>query len=115
MVADGAGVPVHDGDGDARRVRCCVVTSGVSAVAVDPWVAGVPAATTAVYRVQLNAAPSCKAVTPVGPTVTEALCRGGVLQAPTLELAETDGITYSADREGPYADVAERDGDGDAR
>ena len=42
-------------------------------------------------------------VTPVGPTGDDAVCRGGVLQPPTLTLPETDGITYRADPAGPYA------------
>ena len=42
-------------------------------------------------------------VTPVAPPVTQAVCRGGVLEPPTLVLADTDGITYTADPEGPYA------------
>ena len=42
-------------------------------------------------------------VTPVGPTRVDPVCRGGVLQAPTLTLAETDGITYTAAPEPPYA------------
>ena len=41
-------------------------------------------------------------VTPVAPQVTQAVCRGGVLEPPTLVLADTDGITYTADPEGPY-------------
>ncbi len=45
---------------------------------------------------------SCEDVTPVEPTVTQAACTGGVVTRPTLALAETDGITYTADPEGPY-------------
>ena len=57
--------------------------------------------TTATYTETLNAA-SCTAVTPVAPQVNQAICRGGVLEPPTLVLADTDGITYTADPEGPY-------------
>ena len=46
---------------------------------------------------------TCDEVTPVAPTVNQAVCRGGVLEPPTLELADDDGITYTADPEGPYA------------
>ena len=38
--------------------------------------------TTATYDVTLNAA-SCDAVTPVAPTVTQAVCRNGALESPT--------------------------------
>ncbi len=38
----------------------------------------------------------------MAPTVTQAVCAGGVLSRPALELADTDRITYSVDREGPY-------------
>ena len=58
-------------------------------------------ATTATFTVTLNAA-SCEVVTPVAPTRRGGVS-GGVLEPPTLVLAETDGITYSADPEGPYA------------
>ena len=34
----------------------------------------------------------------MAPTVNEAVCRGGVLLAPTLALAQTDRIAYSVDR-----------------
>ena len=47
---------------------------------------------------------SCDVVTPVGPTGRGDLS-GGVLEPPTLELAETDGITYTADPEGAVWDV----------
>ena len=58
-------------------------------------------ATTATFAVTLTAA-SCDVVTPVAPTFTQAECVGGVLQPPTLTLADTDGITYTADPDGPY-------------
>ena len=51
---------------------------------------------TATYAVTLTAT-SCAEVTPVLPTVTQAVCRSGLLEDPTLELATTDGITYAAD------------------
>ena len=57
--------------------------------------------TTATFTVTLNAA-SCTAVTPVAPTVTQAICRNGVLEPPTLELPTTDGITYTADPKAAY-------------
>ena len=46
------------------------------------------------------AAASCTVVTPVAPTVIEAVCVDGALTAPTLTLPTTDGITYTADRGG---------------
>ena len=43
-------------------------------------------------------------MTPVAPTVTQAVCRGGVLVPPTLTLPTTDGITYTRRSPiGPYA------------
>ena len=56
-------------------------------------------------RVTLNAA-SCDEVTPVAPTVTQAVCRDGVLVPPTVTLATTDGITYTADQDGAVCAVA---------
>ena len=45
---------------------------------------------------------SCAAVTPAAPAVKQAVCAGGVVSAPTLELAGTTGMTYAADPPGPY-------------
>ncbi len=52
--------------------------------------------TTARFPVTLKAT-SCEVVTPGAPGVTQAECRGGVLQPPTLTPAETDDITYTFD------------------
>ena len=57
--------------------------------------------TTARFQVALTAA-RCDEVTPAAPSVTEAVCRGGVLVPPTLTYVETDHITYSRDDPGPY-------------
>ena len=35
--------------------------------------------------------------------MTQAMCTGGELQPPTLTPVTTDGITYTADPEAPYA------------
>ncbi len=56
---------------------------------------------TAIYDVVLKAT-SCQAVTPAAPTVTQAVCKGGVLMAPILKLSETQGITYTASPLSPY-------------
>jgi hypothetical protein len=40
-------------------------------------------------------------VTPVGPTVHQALCYGGVVHPPTLEIEQTDSIAYDIPP-GPY-------------
>ncbi len=57
---------------------------------------------TATYVVELIGT-TCDEVTPVAPTNHAAQCVDGALTPPTLTLAETDGITYTADPEGPYA------------
>ncbi len=57
---------------------------------------------TATFTVTLAAA-SCAQVSPVAPTVTDAVCTSGVVTTPTLELGFTDGITYQAAPGGPYA------------
>ncbi|MCF4122461.1 hypothetical protein L1785_15895, partial [Antribacter sp. KLBMP9083] len=44
----------------------------------------------------------CEEVMPVNPTVTQAVCVGGVVTAPTLVLATTTGITYTVAPAGPY-------------
>ena len=54
----------------------------------------------------LNAA-SCDEVTPVAPTVTQAVCRNGALVPPTLTLPTTDGITYTADKAPPFMPLPE--------
>ena len=84
----------HDGDGDGdggRRVRLGSVAG--------PWM---PVSTTRRRRCYGDVARRRRAtlVTPVAPTVVEAVCRGGVVQPPTLTLATTDGITYTADPAG---------------
>ncbi len=40
--------------------------------------------------------------TPIEPSVTQAVCTGGVVTTPTLTLAATDGITYMTDADPPY-------------
>ena len=47
-------------------------------------------------RTRTLPATSCDAVTPVAPELTQAVCVGGVVTAPTLTLADTDVITYTA-------------------
>ena len=37
------------------------------------------------------------------PTVKQAVCVGGVVSVPSLELAITNGVTYTAKPPGPYA------------
>ena len=66
----------------------------------DGWVEVDPV--TATYPVTLVGT-TCDEVTPVLPTVTQAVCAAGVLTPPSLVLSSTDGITYSADPAGPYA------------
>ncbi|WP_125777900.1 InlB B-repeat-containing protein [Antribacter gilvus] len=63
------------------------------------WVVTSP--TTAEFEVVFDNV-TCVEVVPVAPTVTEAVCVGGELTAPTLTLATTEGITYTVDVEGPY-------------
>ena len=62
----------------------------------DGWTQVDPA--TATWTVTLPAESSCEQVTPVAPTVTQAVCVGGVVTAPTLTLATTTAITYAAIR-----------------
>ena len=57
------------------------------------------------YQVLLKAG-SCQVATPVAPSVTEAVCRGGVLLPPILKMSETQGITYTASPSTPPAYVA---------
>ena len=60
-------------------------------------------ASTATMTVTLLAT-SCTRLAPVAPTVAEAICRGGVVEPPTLLLSRTDGITYTTDdADGVYA------------
>ena len=56
--------------------------------------------TTATYTVTLRAA-ACGVFVPVDPTVTQASCAAGILK-PSLALPTTDGITYTANPQGPY-------------
>ncbi len=107
----GRGVRRHEGcdrDGHGhlgRRLRVGAATGEMGA-------GSTPARAKLV--VVLTAA-SCEEVTPVEPTVTDAVCTGGVVTRPTLTLAETDGITYAADPEGPYTQGAVGAGDSDPR
>ena len=73
-----------------------------------------PAANAAskMFTVILPAA-SCAVVTPVAPTVVDAVCRGGVASVPTLTLPTTDKITYSVDKDRAVCAVAAGGGDGD--
>ena len=57
---------------------------------------------------------SCEERVPAAPAVVQAVCAGGAVSAPTLMLAETDDISYSADPAGPYAVGEPGDGGGDA-
>ena len=66
---------------------------------LPPWVQVDPS--TATFDGDVDAA-SCDEVTPAAPTVTQAVCRNGVFEPPTLTLPTTDGITYAADPAGPY-------------
>lgn len=50
--------------------------------------------TTATYNGVIELAP-CTPVAPVDPKITEAVCTGGVLVAPSVTPAETDGIVYT--------------------
>ena len=56
---------------------------------------------------------TCDEVTPVAPTVTQAVCRNGVFEPPTVTLATTDGITYAADPRGSAVCAVAGGGDGD--
>ncbi len=58
-------------------------------------------ATTATLAVTFAGNP-CTPVSPAGPSVTESVCEAGAPTAPTLTLAETEGVTYSVDPEGPF-------------
>ena len=42
-------------------------------------------------------------MTPAAPELVQAVCVDGVVTEPTLTLADTDVITYSADPAGPYS------------
>ena len=97
-------VPAVPKAGDAVTVTA-VLADGYKWVSPLPagWTAGVPAATTSVFHVTLNAAATCTPVTPQNPTVTQAACAAGVLQPPTLTLPTTTGITYTTDKAPPYA------------
>ena len=53
------------------------------------------------YSLTLTAA-SCTEVVPVTPKVTQALCREGVVTAPTLTTPTTDGITYAVEPSGSW-------------
>ena len=58
---------------------------------------------TATFAVTIPASPPCPEMTPVAPTVTEPQCIGGVLTAPMIVLAATEGLTYVAEPSGLYA------------
>ena len=61
----------------------------------------ITSATTATYVVTFNAV-VCTQVVPANPSVTQATCASGAVTAPTIALADTTGITYVADPQGPY-------------
>jgi hypothetical protein len=44
----------------------------------------------------------CTPVVPVAPTTTQATCANGVVTPPTIELAQTTGISYVPEPSGPY-------------
>ncbi len=98
-------IPSNLGDG-TTDVEVKVTASVAGGYA---WVIPLPAGWThvgdttgtVVYTVTLRGA-SCQVVTPAPPTVTQAVCTGGVVSAPTLSLPTTTGITYTAQPGGPY-------------
>ena len=76
-----------------HRLYTVVVTATLSdglkwGTILAPWTYVDPA--TATIVVELTGA-SCAEVTPVAPTVTQAVCRGGVFVPATVTLATTDG------------------------
>ena len=68
--------------------------------------------TTATLSVVLEGT-SCDAVTPVAPTVTQAVCVDGVLQPPSLTLPVTTGSRTAADPASGWVPGGHGDGDGD--
>ena len=56
---------------------------------------------TATFELTLVAA-SCDEVTPAAPTVTQAVCRNGAFEPPTVTLRRLTGITYTKDKTDPY-------------
>jgi large repetitive protein len=89
-----------DGSADLEVVVTATVDDGFGWGTIDPPWVRVDEATARLT--QTLPGTSCDVVTPVAPTVTQAVCANGVLSAPMLELATTDGITYSVDPAGPY-------------
>ena len=82
-----------DGSADVEVTVTATVTDGFGwGTIVAPWVR--VDADTAEWTATLALA-SCDAVTPVAPTVVEAVCVNGVVTAPTLTLPSTTGITYT--------------------
>jgi hypothetical protein len=91
-----------------------VVTATADSGAGDQFVAPAPAgwvfvdAHTETFTITFDAAPDCSlpetGVNPVSPTVTDPTCAGSPSQlvAPTLTLATTAGIAYTASANAPY-------------
>ena len=88
----------HDpGDGTTDVVITVTATLSDGYAWVDPLpTAGRRSGDTTIVRFELTLeAGTCTPVTPAAPTVTQAVCADGVLSAPTLVLADTDGVTYT--------------------
>ncbi len=89
-----------DGSADVEVTVTATVTDGFGwGTIVAPWVR--VDADTAEWTATLALA-SCDAVTPVAPSVVEAVCVNGVVTVPTLTLPSTTGITYTVDDDPPY-------------
>ena len=80
------------------------VTDGFGWGTISPPWQRVDAAT-ATWTTTLAAA-SCAEVTPVAPSVVQAVCVAGVVTAPTLTTPSTSGITYTVAPAGPYVRVS---------
>ena len=77
------------------------VTDGFGWGTISPPWQRVDAAT-ATWTTTLAAA-SCAEMTPVAPSVVQAVCVAGVVTAPTLTTPSTSGITYTVAPAGPYS------------
>ena len=86
--------PTYSGTVDTPViVRALLQTGYAWSQMPDGWIE--TSGSVAEYHVLLKAG-SCQVATPVAPSVTEAVCRGGVLLPPILKMSETQGITYTA-------------------